>query len=417
MAEYDVVGGNKLYGEYRLQKAKNSVLALMCASVLTRGETLIKNCPDISDVFILSKILKKLGARVRREGVDLYIDTKDVYSTKLPEKPCDELRASLFLVGPLLARFKTVSFAGTGGCRIGSRPIDIHVEALEKLGASCGDSDGRLLFYAGRSCGGKVRLRYPSVGATENVMMFAALTRGETVIENCAKEPEIKDLQDYLNACGGRVTGAGTGRIIVYGVEKLHGGVAFEPISDRIECGSILLTVLSCGGEVTISGANPENICVLTEKICNNTCKLTIYNDKIYIQVKGRPYAFGRVVTAPYPQFATDLHPQLAACAAVADGKTAITETVFDDRFCYVGQLKRFGADMTVEGSTVRITGKHLHGATVEATDLRGGMALVTAALAAEGRSKIREIHHIERGYERLPEKLRALGADITVCR
>ena len=244
-------------------------------------------------------------------------------------------------------------------------------------------------------------------------MTCAVLASGETVLENCAREPEIKDLQDYLNLCGAKITGAGTGKITVFGVEKLHGGVSFRPIADRIEAGSIMLAALAVGGEIVLSGINVENILNLTEKICDNACKISIYNDKIYLKITGRPKGFGQVVTAPYPGFPTDLHPQLAACAAVADGKTVITETVFDSRFKYADQLARFGADIKAEAGSVKIVGKKLYGATATATDLRGGMALVIAAMSAEGRSIIRDVSHIERGYENLPEKLSALGADV----
>ena len=413
MAEYEIIGGKKLCGEYTLQRAKNSALAIMCASVMCRGETYIEKCPNISDVFTLSKILKRLGAVTETDSGGLYIDARNVYLTTIPEKLSEKLRASLFLVGPLIARFKSASFFSPGGCSIGTRPIDIHIDGLKALGAKVGHRENRLDFFAPKLTGGRIRLKYPSVGATENLMSCAVLAAGETVIENCAREPEIKDLQDYLNLCGAKIFGAGTGKITVCGVEKLHGGVSFEPIADRIEAGSLILAALAVGGEMTISGLKAENILNLTEKICDNACKISIYNDKIYIKIDGRPKGFGHVVTAPYPGFPTDLHPQLAACAATADGRTSITETVFDSRFKYVDRLIRFGADMRVEKDRVEITGKKLHGAQATATDLRGGMALVIAAMAAEGRSIIKDVSHIERGYERLPEKLSALGADV----
>ena len=413
MSEYEITGGNKLYGEYKLQRAKNSVLTLICASVLTRGETLILDCPKIEDVVTLVKIMRRIGAEAEWTDEGLYLDTKNVYSTSIPDKLSCMLRASLFLVGPLLARFRTASLLNPGGCTIGSRPVDIHIEGLERLGAVVGNDDGRLDFYAGKLTGNRVRLRYPSVGATENIMMCATLAEGQTIIENCAQEPEIKDLQDYLNLCGAKISGAGTGKIYVYGVERLNGGISYRPISDRIECGSIMLAALAAGGEVLIDGANAGNICILKEKLQNNACKIDIYYDKIYMYTEGRPKGFGSVVTAPFPQFATDLHPQLAACASVADGKTRITETVFDSRFKYVDQLKKFGADLSVNGNTVTITGGRIHRAETTATDLRGGMALVIAALAAEGRSIVKDVFHIERGYERLEQRLSALGAKI----
>jgi len=413
MAVYEINGGKKLYGEYAVQRSKNSTLAIMCASVLTRGETFIDSCPDISDVNTLGAILTSLGARVVRDSRGLFIDTRNIYSTNLPEGLCSRLRASLFLVGPLLGRFGNVTFHGTGGCSIGSRPIDIHIDGLKALGAAVGEGDDKLIFSAAATKGEKITLKFPSVGATENVMMCAALSDGTTVIENCAAEPEIKDLQDYLNLCGAKIFGAGGGTITVEGVKKLHGGVEYCPIPDRIESGSVLLAVMATGGEVLINNVARENISKLTEKIINNTCKITVYNDKIYIHAKERPNGFGTLVTSPYPGFATDLHPQLIACGAVADGETIVKETVFDCRFKYVDELKRFGADVCVDGQTVRTVGRELHGAAADATDLRGGMALVIAALAAKGASRIGEIRHIERGYENLHKKLSLLGADI----
>lgn len=413
MSKYEITGGNALYGEYAVQRAKNSALTIMSASILTRGEVTIKNCPKIADVITLSKIMRKLGAIVEWDGDDLNLDVKNIYTTRVNEKLSEQLRASLFLVGPLLARFKTVSFARPGGCAIGSRPIDIHIDGFKRLGAVMGGDDERINFFATRLSGARIRLKYPSVGATENIMSCAALADGETVIENCAREPEVVDLQNFLNACGARIVGAGSGVIRVYGVEKLVGGVTYEPIFDRIECGSLLLTVLSTGGKVTLKGVNAQIISNLLEKISNNTCKVTVYNDRIYINSSSRPCGFGNVVTAPYPLFPTDLHPQLIACACSGEGKTVLTETVFDSRFAYVDQLKKFGANVRVDGSDVSVEGGRLSGAEVFATDLRGGMALVIGALSANGRSVVHGVEHIERGYSNLHKKLGALGAQI----
>lgn len=264
MAEYKISGGRRLYGEYTVQRAKNSALTIICASVLTGGETLIVDCPKIDDVNNLIKIMRRIGAVAEWTTDGLYLNTKNVYCTEIPPKLSGELRASLFLVGPLLARFKTVCFSGPGGCSRGTRPIDIHLDGLRALGADVGVSDGRINFFATGLRGRNIKLKYPSVGATENVVMCAAFADGQTVIENCAKEPEIVDLQTYLNLCGAKIAGAGTSKICVTGVKKLEGGKAFRPIADRIEAGSALLTVLSCGGEVALLGADPENICVLT---------------------------------------------------------------------------------------------------------------------------------------------------------
>lgn len=410
---YLITGKNKLCGEYRLSRAKNSALTLMCASMLVAGETLIKKCPKISDVFTLSEIMQSMGATVVFKGDDLYINAKDVYLSTVPEKLSKNLRASLFLLGPLVARFGCAAFCSTGGCSIGTRPTDIHLDGFKRLGATVGEADGMTCIFAARLEGAAIRMRYPSVGATVNLVTCATLAVGTTVIENCAREPEIVDLQNYLNACGANVKGAGTGTMTVAGVKKLTGGVLFTPLPDRIECGSILLSALACGGEVTVLGAKYKNIGALTEKLLNNTCKISIYNDRIYIKTNKRHKGFGNVVAAPYPMLATDLQPQLAACACTADGTTTIIETVFDGRFAYVEELKRMGADVRLSGGALTVNGGRLHGASVTAKDLRGGMALVIAALSAEGASVVDGVSHIERGYEDLHLKLSALGADI----
>ena len=414
MTKYLIGGGKKLYGEVRVQRAKNSVLSLIAASVMINGRVKIAGCPRINDVFVMIKILERLGARCDFSSDGLSIDCSGVYSTKLPDKLAGEVRASFFLTGALLSRFKTASLSRPGGCNIGARPIDIHLEGLSALGVCYGESEQGLDFFAEKPTGANFRLRYPSVGATENLMMAATLSDGVTVLSNCAREPEIKDLQDFLNMCGAKITGAGTQKIVIEGVKKLRGGIEFVPIADRIEAGTFLLAALSCGGEVSIKGVKCENILPLIEKIKNNTCKLYIKNDNINIITKGRPIGFGNVVTAPYPMFPTDLQPQLCAAAASASGRTVVTETVFDNRFRFADELIKMGADITVAGDTAVVIGKKLFGAEVCAKDLRGGAALVIAALSAEGGSTLSGIEHLERGYEGFFEKLKNLGAPVT---
>ncbi len=413
MSKFEISGGRKLYGEYVLQKAKNSVLTLMCASILTRDEVLIKDCPKISDVETMAKILKKIGAKVEWRDNGLYINTKYIFSTKLPERLTGEVRASFFLIGALLSRFKTASIGQPGGCSIGTRPIDIHLDGLRALGCEISCNENRMNFYAKELRGANIRLKYPSVGATENLMMASVFANGITVIENVAKEPEIKDLQDFLNLCGAKIVGAGSSVIKVEGVSFLTGGIEFTPIADRIECGSILLTVLSTGGEVNIVGGKAENVCNLLEKINNNTCKIYTSNDNIYIKAEKQHIGYGKVITAPYPLFATDLHPQLIASAISADGRTELYETVFDSRFSYAEELKKFGANIEIKDNRIIVLGTKIHPAKVYAKDLRGGMAQVIAGLTAEGISQVLDIHHIERGYENLQKKLTLLGAKI----
>lgn len=410
---YLITGGKKLFGEVRVQRAKNSVLTLMAASLMVKGKVKILGCPRINDVLVMEKIIKRIGGQSQFCGDGLELDCRNVFTTSLPEKLTGEVRASFFTVGALLARFKTVTLSRPGGCNIGARPIDIHLEGLCALGASYSENNCKLTIFANKLKGTRFRLRYPSVGATENLMMAASLADGVTVLENCAREPEIKDLQKFLNACGARISGAGTGKITVFGVKKLHGDVEFTPIADRIEAGTFLLCSLACGGEMLVKGVKNENILPLMEKIKNNTCKIYVDNDNIFIKSMGEPTNFGSVVTAPYPLFPTDLQPQLAAVACAAQGKTVITETVFDNRFGYAEELCKMGAKIAVAGNVAVIDGTGLFGAKVCAKDLRGGAALTIAALKAEGDSEICGVEHLERGYEDLFGKLVALGASI----
>ena len=410
---YLITGGKRLYGEVRVQRAKNSVLTLMAASLMIKGKVKIRGCPVISDVITMEKIIKRIGGQTRFTKDGLELDCRNVFTTTLPEKLTGEVRASFFTVGALLTRFKTVTLCRPGGCDIGTRPIDIHLEGLAALGASFSESNGRLGIYANKLKGVNFRLRYPSVGATENLIMAATLADGVTVLDNCAREPEIKDLQAFLNSCGAKISGAGTSKIKIVGVEKLCADVEFTPIADRIEAGTFLLCALSCGGEVQVKGVNYENILPLIEKIKNNTCKIYIENDNINIKSIGRPVSFGSVVTAPYPLFPTDLQPQLSAVACAAQGKTVITETVFDNRFGYAEELCKMGAKMTVAGNVAVIEGTCLFGADVTAKDLRGGAALTIAGLSALGESKLSGVEHLERGYEDLFGKLLSLGASI----
>lgn len=415
MAKYLIQGGNELYGEVRVQRAKNSVLTLIAASVMVKGKVKIVGCPKINDVLTMIKIIKRMGATAWFESDGLVIDCREIYTTKLPDKLTGEVRASFFTVGALLSRFKTASLSHPGGCAIGARPIDIHLEGLAALGADFGESDQRLNFFALKLHGARFRLKYPSVGATENLIMAATLADGVTVLENCAREPEIKDLQNFLNLCGAKITGAGTSCVKISGVKELHGGADFVPIADRIEAGTFLLAALCCGGEVAVKGVKYENILPLMEKIKNNACKTYIDNDNIYIKSMGQPTRFGSVVTAPYPLFPTDLQPQLTAVAAAAQGRSVITETVFDNRFGFTEELSKMGADITVAGDTAVVNGRQLFGAEVFAKDLRGGAALTIAALKAEGESVVHGVENLERGYEDLPNKLISLGAKITV--
>lgn len=413
MRELVVDGGKRLEGEIKIERAKNSVVAVMAAALAVRGEILIEECPKIGDVLIMADILKGLGARTRFKKEGLYVDATNVFSTTLPEGLTEKIRASFFTVGALVGRFGSASCPLPGGCAIGKRPVDIHIEALKGVGVGVGEREGRLGFFAPLVRGGNVCLRYPSVGATENAMLAASLAEGVTVIKNAAREPEIEDLARFLNAAGGRVTGAGTGVIRIDGVKRLSGEFSFKPIEDRVECGTYALAVLAAGGKACLKGANIRNILPLAEKIRNNACQLSCKNDNIYIHSKAIRRGYGVVTTAPWPAFPTDLQPQLVAAAASAQGFTRVTETVFDGRARYVAELLKTGADVVVDGRTISVNGSALKGAEMLAEDLRGGAALVIAALSAEGRSVVKGMEHVERGYLKMDEKLSALGANV----
>lgn len=413
MRELIIDGGRKLSGEIKISRAKNSVLALMAASLMIRGEVFINECPAIGDVIVMAEILRSLGAKVVFYSDGAYINASDVFSTNLKKNLTQKIRASFFTVGALVSRFKVARVPLPGGCKIGSRPVDIHLEALKAIGIASFETDEALNFFAQNLTGGNVVLRYPSVGATENVMMAATLADGITVIRNAAREPEVVDLQRFLRQAGANISGAGTDVIRIDGVKKLNGGFAFTPIEDRIETGTYLLATLSAGGEALLKGASLGNILPLIEKIRYNTCQLIQKNDNIYIQTLSARAGYGKIITAPYPGFPTDLHPQLIAAACSAQGKTTLTEAVFENRTAYVGELKKTGADVRTNGRDVCVIGKHIFGAEMTAEDLRGGAALIVAALGAEGRSVVKGMEHVERGYLDIEKKLAALGARV----
>lgn len=410
--KYVIEGKNRLFGEINIQAAKNSVLALIAGSVLVSGDVLIENCPKIYDVLCMCKILKKMGAKVKFAQEGLLINTDGIGTTVLPEKLTNEVRASLFMVGALLSRFKSATMSRPGGCNIGSRPMDIHVDALTKMGVKFSESEGVLRFSAEKLKGANVRLKYPSVGATENLMMAGVFAEGVTVVENCAKEPEICDLQNFLCSMGAKISGAGTSFIRIEGVKKLYGR-DFKPIPDRIETGTFLLAAATCGGELLLKNTRCGNILVLIEKMQNNACKIRHINDNIYIIVNNRLKGFGEIVTSPYPGFPTDLQPLVGACACSFVGKTVIKETVFESRFRYANELVKMGADLSVNGDTLEINGGELFGAEVLSPDLRGGAGLCLAALSAEGETVVGDVGNVERGYEDFDKKLRSVGAKI----
>ncbi|MBQ7373402.1 MAG: UDP-N-acetylglucosamine 1-carboxyvinyltransferase [Clostridia bacterium] len=412
MDKFIVHGGNKLFGKVKIQSAKNSALPLIAASVIAEGKTVIENCSKIRDVLIMCEIIRSIGGKAEFVGDRLFLDTTDVNSWRLPSSLTGEIRASLFMVGALICRFGYASIERPGGCKIGERPIDIHVDALRSLGVKV--DEGEEIIFSGKNVNsGLITLRFPSVGATENAMMTALKGKGVTTIKNCAKEPEIVDLQNYLNLLGAKVKGAGSSIITVEGFNKKPSGeISFEPSPDRIELGTYLFALGAVGGELEIETKSFKNLDIVLKIFKDNACKIHIINDKIYnISISGRMRSFGKITTGPYPEFPTDLQPQLVACACSAKGVTAVEEKVFEKRFGYAQELKKFGANVDVYQNLCLVSQSVLHGANVVAGDLRGGASLLICALSAEGRSEISNAVHVDRGYYKIEEKLSALGA------
>ena len=413
MEKYIIEGGNKLYGKLSAQSAKNTVLPLLAASVLTDEQVKIHNVPTINDVENMIRILGEVGCKIRRQKDSLLIDSSDAASHEIPTRLTKELRSSVFMLGSVLTRFHRAKISYPGGCDIGLRPIDLHLSGLKRLGVKIVEKDGYIHCEANKLIGAEILLDFPSVGATENILLAAVKAEGITVIRNAAKEPEIVDLQNFLNAMGANVRGAGGGTIVVKGVKRLH-GVEYIPLGDRIEVGTYLIAVASCGGEIEVSGVPQENIAALLHKLRENGCKIYGKNDKIILQSSGELKSVSLVETTPFPGFPTDLQAQYAALCCTAKGTSLVVENLFETRYRYAAELKRMGADITVRDRTAVIRGvEKLHGAGVTASDLRGGAALVVAALKAEGQSSVSELFHIDRGYADFEGKLRRLGAKI----
>lgn len=413
MDKYVIDGGRKLYGTVALQSAKNSVLPLLAASILTEKCVVIRETPEITDVKCMAQILRELGADVRFSGGNAIIESADACCHEISSVLTGELRSSVFMLGSLLTRFHRALIAYPGGCDIGLRPIDLHLNALKQLGVSISERDGCIFCACEKLRGAEILLDFPSVGATENILLAAVKAEGRTVLAGAAKEPEIVDLQNFLNAMGAKIAGAGTDVIEIEGVKEL-GGVTYRPMKDRIEAGTFLIACAACGGEVETSGLKGENLRLLLHKLRENGCKIHTKNDKIKIESRGRLRCNRRIETMPFPGFPTDLQAQATALNAGAEGGALIVENLFETRFKYVPELQKMGADIEVKGRHAFVRGvERLHGASVVAGDLRGGAALVIAALGAEGRTEVLDLSHIDRGYADFRGKLKRLGAEI----
>lgn len=403
-----------LSGCVRISGAKNAALPLLAAALLADSPSVFSDLPSLSDVENMLGILRNIGADIRTSEKGTAIVLKHLSASEIPYKDTGKLRASFLVAGPLLARYGHCRIALPGGCQIGTRPIDLHLKGFTALGADTSISGGFVTLSAERLTGARIYLDFPSVGATENIMMAATLAEGETVIENAAAEPEITDLAIYLARMGAEISGAGTDTVRITGVSSLSGAY-HRIIPDRIEAGTFMIAAAITGGKIRIENMIPSHLSALTAKLREMGVQITEYENSALVECADELFPTN-IKTLPYPGFPTDMQSQLCALLSRANGTGIITETVFENRFMHVGELKRMGADITIEGRAAIIKGqKRLTGAEVTATDLRAGAALLLAGLAAEGNSLIDEAHHIFRGYDHLPEKLRALGADISL--
>lgn len=408
-----VNGAAPLEGCIKINGAKNSVLPVLAATLINGGINVLHNCPDLRDVSSAIKILEHLGCKVTRSGSDITVDSSVVSRYDVPDDLMREMRSSVIFLGPIIARCGKAVLHTPGGCELGPRPIDLHIDALTKLGVIFENEGGAINCTTGDMRGRDIILSFPSVGATENIMLAATACRGVTRIINAAREPEIVDLAEFLRKAGANINGAGGSEITITG-GRTTSDVEHRIMPDRIEAATYLCAAAAAGGDITIRECEPEHIGTITEKLTDGGAHIMVSGRTVRLKMTSRLGAMPYVRTMPYPGFPTDCQSQLMAAATLAQGTTIFLESIFENRYRHVNELERMGAKIKVSGRIAVVEGvRKLHGAQVAATDLRGGAALVIAALAAEGETIISEISHIDRGYEKIEERLRLVGADI----
>ena len=412
MSKFIIQGGKKLEGEVRISGSKNAALPIIAATVLVKGKTTLYNVPNIQDVQTMFQIIKDIGGKVTKKNNKVIIDTSKIHTYEIPENLMRKMRSSVILAGAIIGKYNKANFSYPGGCEIGSRPIDLHLKGFEKLGINIKEEYGKIICNAEKIIGAQIHLDFPSVGATENIILSACLAEGTTILTNAAKEPEIEDMAEFLNKAGAKIKGAGTDRVEITGVKKLA-EISYNIMPDRIEAGTYLVAGAITGGNVKITNANPTHIEPILDKLEEAKCILEIGKD--YIQIKApRRIKSVDIKTMPYPGFPTDMQSIFGALLSTAKGTSIITENIFENRYKYVQELNRMGARINVEGRTAIIKGtKRIQGANVVASDLRGGVALIIEALAAKGVTQVDNVHYILRGYENIEEKLKKLGAKI----
>lgn len=414
MSYYIIEGGKKLEGEVKISGSKNASLPIIAATILNGKKSKIYNVPNIHDMQITLKILKYIGCKVSKNNDKIEIDSRYITKKEIPEHLMREMRSTVILAGAILSRFKEVTFSYPGGCDIGARPIDLHLKAFKKLGINIDEEYGFIKCSCDKIVGANIDLDFPSVGATENIILASVLAEGKTVITNAAREPEIVDLVKMLNKMGAKITGEGTNVIEIEGVKKLQ-EVQYRVMPDRIEAGTFLCAGAITGGRVTIKNAMPEQLVPIMSKLEEAGCKITVDKDKVELKAPQRLKAV-EIKTMPYPGFPTDMQSIFGSVLSVAKGTSVITENIFENRFKYLSELQRMGAKNKQEGNVAIITGvRKLSAASVKCTDLRGGVATVLAGLQAKGRTKVTNIEYILRGYENLDKKLNKLGANIQI--
>jgi UDP-N-acetylglucosamine 1-carboxyvinyltransferase len=407
-----IAGGRPLRGEVPVSGAKNAALPILCAALLADGPLEVLNVPRLHDVATTLKLLARMGAHASIDGNRAVVDASRIDSPEAPYELVRTMRASILVLGPLLARFGEARVSLPGGCAIGQRPVDQHIKGLQAMGARIAIEHGDVVARASRLKGARIVTEMVTVTGTENLMMAATLADGETVIENAAREPEVSDLANALIAMGARIEGAGSDRIVVQGVARLH-GASHRVMADRIEAGTFLCAAAATGGDIVLVGAEPDKMEATLDKLREAGASVECGPGTIRLRMAGRTRAVN-LRTSPYPAFATDMQAQFMALSSVANGTSVITETIFENRFMHALELQRLGADIVIEGNTAIVRGVGaLSGAEVMATDLRASASLVIAGLIAEGETMIDRIYHLDRGYERMEDKLLALGARI----
>ncbi len=414
MKSYIIEGGKKLEGEVKISGSKNASLPIIASSILNSNITKLYNVPNIRDTQITLKILRLLGCKIKKNSGKIEINSKNMTKKEIPEELMREMRSTVILAGAILGRFKEVTFSYPGGCDIGSRPIDLHLSSFRKLGIQIEEESGFIHCKCDKIVGNDINLDFPSVGATENIILASVYAEGITTITNAAMEPEIVDLANCLNKMGAKVDGAGTNEIKITGVKKLK-SISYRIMPDRIEAGTFLCMAAATGGNIKLLNVCAEHIVPAVHKLQEAGSDITILKDSIIIKAPKRLKPI-EIKTMPYPGFPTDLQPIFGAMLTTAKGTSVIVENIFENRYKYMNELKRMGAKITIEGKTAVIKGvKRLSSTSAQSADLRGGAALVLAALGAKGKSRINNIEYILRGYENLDEKLTKLGASIVL--